>query len=427
MSADAPSAGRLPQNIADHSRLMYLDAVLGFQNFVGPVLVIFYMQYMGLSFSQYCFLDSLFFIMVAVLEVPSGHIADFFGRKRMYLIAQTVVLLSMLLLLAVPSFTGALVSILLMGIAAPMASGNTSAIYYESFAEAGKTRELQELFSKTGSVAFVSSTIACLCAGYLAKAHLALPLAVDCALLLGSILATARYLHDAGTYKPDAARFCSDTVSSLRPGRFKEYVKVIKRHKRLIVFFSISSMVFAILRGSYSFYQPLMKGAGIDLGKIGILFAVFNLVSAAASYYSKRFTDRAGHEKRILLILLAAVAASFAGIALAPGMAAVAFILLQQVIRGANAPYFSIRKNEYIPANSKSRVMLLSVANMFGTLFTSGAIMLLSFLTTLAGLKSSILMFGAVLCAVLGAFIALHVRWESARRAETGAESLEAA
>ncbi len=397
--------------LADHARLMYVDAILGFQSFIGPVLVIFYMQYMGLTFSQYCFLDSVLFLVSAVLEVPSGYVADLFGRKRVYLAAQSLILVSMLLMLVLHGFYGALLCFMLMAIGAPMASGNTGAIYYEGFCAADKAGELQELYSRTGSIAFISSTGACLCAGFLAKLNIALPMIADCVMLAASIGFTCVYLHDDRTYAPRLRTFLAATANSLDPGRFMRYAEAIVSNKRMLVFFSISALVFAILRGSYPFYQPLMKDAGIGLGTFGVMFALFNLVSAGFSYYSKRITSRIGREDLILPALAAAVAVSFAGISLYPGAGAVAFIFLQQVVRGVNAPYFNIRKNEYISSDAKNRVTLLSVANLMGMLFTSAAIMLLSLLNKLVPLRTSVLVFGAVLTAALIALISVHLRW----------------
>ena len=84
--------------------LLYLQAVLQFQGFIGPIIFIFYTQYMGLSTSEYLVCDSVLFVVMAICEVPSGIIADYIGRKKALIISQVAVGIGMLLLLTVPSF-----------------------------------------------------------------------------------------------------------------------------------------------------------------------------------------------------------------------------------------------------------------------------------------------------------------------------------
>lgn len=64
--------------------LIYLSSVLQFQGFIGPIIYIFYTMYMGLSVSEYLFCDALLFMIMAIVEIPSGMIADYFGRKKSF-------------------------------------------------------------------------------------------------------------------------------------------------------------------------------------------------------------------------------------------------------------------------------------------------------------------------------------------------------
>lgn len=65
-----------------HRKFLILSAVLPKQAFISSVLVIFYMGHLGISFSEYLILDAVLFISVALTELPSGYISDYFGRKK---------------------------------------------------------------------------------------------------------------------------------------------------------------------------------------------------------------------------------------------------------------------------------------------------------------------------------------------------------
>ena len=69
-------------NLKKANLIIYLQSLLQFQGFIGPVIFIFYTKYMGLNTSQYLFCDSLLFLIMSVCEVPSGLISDYVGRKK---------------------------------------------------------------------------------------------------------------------------------------------------------------------------------------------------------------------------------------------------------------------------------------------------------------------------------------------------------
>jgi MFS family permease len=51
-----------------------------------PILVLFW-QENGLNFKEIMILQSLYFVMVVVLEIPSGYFSDKVGRKKTIVIS----------------------------------------------------------------------------------------------------------------------------------------------------------------------------------------------------------------------------------------------------------------------------------------------------------------------------------------------------
>ena len=46
-----------------------------------PIIVLFFQEH-GLSLTQVMLLQAIYSLSVAILEIPSGYIADIFGRKK---------------------------------------------------------------------------------------------------------------------------------------------------------------------------------------------------------------------------------------------------------------------------------------------------------------------------------------------------------
>jgi MFS family permease len=68
-------------NIKKYYRFEISSMVL----FATPIIVLFW-QDNGLSMAQIMILQSIYSILVVVLEIPTGYIADIYGRKKSLII-----------------------------------------------------------------------------------------------------------------------------------------------------------------------------------------------------------------------------------------------------------------------------------------------------------------------------------------------------
>ena len=70
-----------PRTFRRNIPLLYAIRVLFCAHFFGAVLVPFFTKWGGLELSQVFYLNAWFMLCSFALEVPTGVIADFFGRK----------------------------------------------------------------------------------------------------------------------------------------------------------------------------------------------------------------------------------------------------------------------------------------------------------------------------------------------------------
>ncbi|MEO8206909.1 MAG: MFS transporter [Chthoniobacterales bacterium] len=111
--------------------------------FYYPVLGILFLD-LGLTLEQYSLLNVAWAIAIVTLEIPSGALADVLGRKRMVVIAASLMVLEMLIFAFAPAgrpgllFALLILNRVLSGAAEASASGADEALAYESLSAEGR-------------------------------------------------------------------------------------------------------------------------------------------------------------------------------------------------------------------------------------------------------------------------------------------------
>jgi fucose permease len=84
---------------------MYVYSFFLNLHFIGGVLVPFFSDWGGISFFQIMVLQSFFALVISVLEIPSGAIADYAGRKITLSIAALCVMVGALIYSSAPYYS----------------------------------------------------------------------------------------------------------------------------------------------------------------------------------------------------------------------------------------------------------------------------------------------------------------------------------
>ncbi len=131
-----------------------------------PVLVLI-QQAKGLSLLEVGSVMAVYGIVVILLEVPTGSLADLHGRKRIYLIATAVNLLSTSMLLFVSSFSGVMAALIVYGISRALNSGSMDAWFVDEFNRVSPDGNLQRALAVIEVAVLIALGIGSLLGGYL--------------------------------------------------------------------------------------------------------------------------------------------------------------------------------------------------------------------------------------------------------------------
>lgn len=379
--------------IKNHKLLIYLSSIFSFQVFIGPIIVFFYTKYMGLSFSQYFFLDGLIFVLLALFEIPSGYIADKFGRKKVLLISQFFLIISMIILIVMPSFTGALISGFMLSLFSALSSGNSSALIFELFSKNNCINELEKTYAKSYSISIISSIIFATISSITFQYNMTIPIILDILFLLISLILNLFLLKDDLDYNP-----VHKNVKSIGFDK-AELLNVTP-------IFIITALWFVITRVSFSYYQPIFETFNIEK-YYGITFALFTVFCSLSSYIYSKIANKFSYKSTMILISIL-LALSFIGMSFNNIFFIITMIFLQQIMRGIYPTVSNIIKNLYINPTTKFRVTYLSYASFISSIFSGLMLGFSSLSLKYYSLLSTIQILSILLAILLFATIILH-------------------
>lgn len=139
--------------------------VLFNSRFYYPVFTILFLDF-GLTVAQFSILNAVWAASIVLAEVPLGALADIIGRKRLMVMATTVMIIEISIISFVPRINPTLIFLvfllnrILSGFAEAAASGADEAIAYDSMIEKGVSDQwprVLEILVRCQSLGFISA------------------------------------------------------------------------------------------------------------------------------------------------------------------------------------------------------------------------------------------------------------------------------
>lgn len=121
--------------------LLYLICGLFWAHFFGAVLVPFYTTWAGLTLKHVFLLNAWFMLCCFLLEVPTGTVADYLGRKTSIALSGLVAAAGALVYVSAPSLPRFILAEFLLATAFTLQSGAVEALAYDGLQAAGRSTE----------------------------------------------------------------------------------------------------------------------------------------------------------------------------------------------------------------------------------------------------------------------------------------------
>lgn len=355
-----------------------------------------YLADKGFSLLQLGVLEAVFHVTSFLMEVPTGSVADIWGRKASRLAGRVCYALSLLGMLYSPTFALQLLSFVVSALGYNLESGAGDALLYDSLLldheqeRYFKVKGVEELLGQ------VSSVVAFLVGGYLASVSFGLAFyATVAASLIGFILSLFFKEPELGKRQQTKKLNLLESIGASLKSQVLDSTKTFRQTPRIGLFIIFSESLFAFMVCLFFYLQNHWTNLGYTPDQIGLVFSLHALVAALFSFLAHTIERRLGR-KGLLIGCPLLLAACLWGVALTPY--SMVFYTLLAVLEGLLIPTISTYLNQLIP--SKFRATILSFQSMAYSLFMIAIFPLVGFIGNKATLDAAFL-FLAVLATLL--------------------------
>lgn len=320
-------------------------------NFWLPIYAVFFLA-RSLDYTAILILFAISNGVQTILEIPSGIMADRWGRRPVLMLGAFIHSLGYLCLAFGGELHWYLLGMVMHGAGYAFVSGSDSALIYDSLVAAGREDEFKRIEGRAYMFNLIGWGAGGLIGGFLATWDLALPYIVSAISSFLACLVMATCVEPPRRRRNiSISRFASDAA------------RVIKGNRVVRAAILYSSIMFGLLYVTHKFSQPYLQRAEIDLELFGVIYFVWLMFAALSSNFSEAVEKWMGYKLYyILLPILTGGVVVYLGLYQNWGGAAI--VLLYQFTWGSLRPQINQLINREV--GSSMRATILSVAG-FGS------------------------------------------------------------
>lgn len=284
-----------------------------------PIWVLYLQRDRGLSLSQILLMEAAFQIITILSEMPTGAVADRWGRKVSLLLGATAYTVAIFLFGIGESYPVLMASYLAWGLSTSLISGADAALIYDTLSELGEEASFTRVMGRAH---------ACMTAGFLAGALVGAPLAAATTLSLPVVLSAAIAGLAACllfTLREPPRRQTSDRLSYLQT--LGEAVRIIRNTPAISRIMAVSAVLVAGSMCGIILLQPFLASHEVSVAYFGYISVPLRIAGITGSLVAHRLTRRLGERGAIYLFVAGLAVAHLIAGAVASVFATVAFML----------------------------------------------------------------------------------------------------
>lgn len=286
----------------------YLISILdGLQNITGSIIII-YLFTIGLSTTTIGIFMALLSITSILFEIPTGVVADVFGRKLSTIISYFLILSGIIIYFLTTNFVWILIAFIITGFGTTFRSGAEEAWRLDYFLHYGNKKYLNRIISRNKSL----FTISLMSSNFLASIILILlqpiygfvsvvKLMFFIKIILMIIMTLLAFAIKEPYFKKKMIKnYFKESIGEARI-ILKKSIKEIKSNKKLFYAF-IASALFIL--GSFAAQEggPIhFNNNGINESLFGIIYGISFIFSYIALALNEKITNKFGLKKTIII------------------------------------------------------------------------------------------------------------------------------
>ncbi len=313
-----------------------------------PIWVIYLTDERGFSLTQVSGLEALFWLVIVVAEVPTGMVADRFGRKPSLMAAAAFTSVAILVFGLSTNYLIVLLSYVVWGVGLTFQSGADSALTFESLKALGREREYQRVAGVVWGIFSLGVVVGLLLGAPLAAAtNLRFPILISAALTFAGLLV-------AMTFKePDLPH-----GEARLPYRalMAESARTAWRTPSVRAMLVLGALLLAAPNASVVFSQPFLDQHHVPIAMFGLAQAPTRGAGMIASLVAYRVSGAFGFRRTFIagFLLLGGAYALLGGW---DSVYAFAGIGVAMTIMSMLLPVVVDYLNQRIPSNQRATIL----------------------------------------------------------------------
>ena len=337
-------------------KLFRVYSLLTGKFFVGTTLVIF-LTFKGFSFTEIMLISTITGICSMIFEIPSGMLADKIGCKKCINYGLLITIIANIVIILADNFLYIVLYSVLTALGSSTISGADYALLYESLKQAGCSELFKDTIRKINSIKMYFVAVVTIFSGVLYELNEYLPFVCTTVIYILAFFVSMMFIDVKKTVN-EKEKFGD---------YFKQSITAIKDNKRLRWLFMAGAFFCVLFLNQNILLQQYMNDIGLNVALFGIVFFIYNLITAFVSKRSGKIESVFGKYTKSIFTLL--IVACFLVAGVCRNYIGIAVLALCRISIATINPIMDAEVNEQI--DSAQRATLLSCYHSFSTLVDS--------------------------------------------------------
>ncbi len=345
---------------------------------------VLYLGFKGMTLAQIGLLEGIFHITGFISEIPTGALADLFGRKKIIIIGRITSLISAIIMLFSNSFMGFAIGFILSAWGYNLNSGSEEALIYDTLKKLDREEEFLKVNGKINLIIEVSQGLAVFIGGILSQIDFSISYITAVAIGLISLVLSTRFIE------VDVIRKENQSINIIN--HLKQSIDIVKNNKRLLNILIFFPLIYTFSAIVYFYGQQLFNDMEYSRISISIIFLFNGIFSSFGAILSSKIYKKYKSLGWIIISISISVFTIFMGIG--KGNLSIVFFLGIGFLTSILQPISSNLINSMVESNQ--RATIISVESMFYSIMMIILFPICGFIGDRVYLELSFIMVGIV-------------------------------
>jgi len=372
-------------NFKKNIKLDYLHTFFRNLNFTQAIWLL-YLASRGFSLFEIGIFEMIFHITSLSMEVPTGMIADLFGRKFSRILGVLSYIVYIFIMIYSQNIILVGIGFVFCGLSYTLESGSGEALVYDSLQLMNQEDKFMKVNGRKEVIYQLVSSLSFFVGGYIAMVSYDLSFLTTLGAMLIALTIIV-LMKETPIIKSEIKK----SFMILMSEQYKKTYQTAVENKRIMFLIIIGSMVAAPVTSIFFYFQNHLDLLGYDKGEIGLLLgahALFAAIGGASAYK----LEKKYNEKKILYFIPLLMVVLF-WLVLIDSIVFIPFVLL-----GFFDSIFYVVLNDYVNKIIPSELRA-SILSVFGLVFSVIMIFifpLIGFIGEYVNLKTSFLILAII-------------------------------